>query len=293
MIYVDEEDKVKKLNYARISVNALHGLQGIMQGVVADQRLNQAELFFLEVWLRSQNALEGDPDHSDLLDLIEEILKDGVISQDELDSLYKLSQEAAFYRDIQDSDQQSKLSQLIGILSGISADGIINDSEIEYLSDWLKQNKSTFRDWPASELVTRIQTIIADDYISNEEMQELSAIIQEVTGRNFSDSEFAHGMGIAFLEDNVESLELKGKNICFSGRFVSANKSLLKAIAETEGAIILPDVDHTIDILVLGSMASKDWLASEHGRKIQQVLNLKAKGRSVIIVTEKTWRLLV
>lgn len=293
MIYVDEEDKVKKLNYARVSANALYGLQGIMQGVVADKRLNEAELFFLEVWLRSHKDLEGDADHSDLLQLIEDILKDGVISQEELDSLYELSQETAFYRDIENSDQQSKLSELIGILSGISADGIINDSEIEYLSDWLKQNKSIFKDWPASELAHRIQTIISDDYVSDEEMQELSSIIQEVTGRNFSDSEFAHGMGIEFLEDKIESLDLNEKNVCFSGRFVSSSRTLLKVNAEKQGASILKDVEHTIDILVLGSMASKDWLASEHGRKIQQVLNLKQKGKPVIILTEKTWITLI
>ena len=293
MIYVDEEDKIKKLNYARASANSLYGLQGIMQGVVADERLNQAELFFLDVWLRSQKQLEGDVDRSDILELIEDILSDGIISQEELDKLLEVSQQTAFYRIIDCSDEQSKLNELIGILSGISADGIVNDSEIEFLSRWMDNNKNIFNTWPATELATRIQAIIADDYVSDEEMQELSSILKEVTGRSFNDSELAHGMGIEFLEDKIETLDIKDKYICFSGRFISANRSLQEKYAKDNGAIVLDDVSHTIDLLVLGSMANKDWLISEHGRKIQQVLNLKEKGESVLIITEKTWRELI
>jgi len=41
--------------------------------------------------------------------------------------------------------------------------------------------------------------------------------------------------------------------------------------------------------LVIGTLASRDWCFSCHGRKIEKAIKLKEKGAPVVIITERTW----
>ena len=66
-------------NYSRNSEKAAFGLKGILQGVVADKVLNEQELLFLDVWLRSEKYLKKDGDTIDLLDFIGQIIEDRII----------------------------------------------------------------------------------------------------------------------------------------------------------------------------------------------------------------------
>ncbi|MBT70588.1 MAG: hypothetical protein CMQ15_00875 [Gammaproteobacteria bacterium] len=54
------------------------------------------------------------------------------------------------------------------------------------------------------------------------------------------------------------------------------------------GAETSPNVGKHVDYLVIGTMASQDWLYTTHGRKIEKALLLKRDGHEITIITERT-----
>ena len=54
---IDSKPLTEAFSFSRQNLKAIHGLRGILTGVVADKRLNEKEFLFLDVWLKSQQYL--------------------------------------------------------------------------------------------------------------------------------------------------------------------------------------------------------------------------------------------
>ena len=54
------------------------------------------------------------------------------------------------------------------------------------------------------------------------------------------------------------------------------------------GAQTQPSVNSSVDYLVIGTLASPDWLYTSHGRKIEKALLLKRKGSAIKVLTERS-----
>jgi len=54
------------------------------------------------------------------------------------------------------------------------------------------------------------------------------------------------------------------------------------------GAETSPNISKDVDYLVIGTLASRDWLYTSHGRKIEKALLLKRKGVNITVITERT-----
>jgi len=70
--------------------------------------------------------------------------------------------------------------ELIGICKGIVADGKITNSEVAYLAKWL-EGAGHIDSWPGTEILEVVERIVADDYISKDEKEELFALLTKVT----------------------------------------------------------------------------------------------------------------
>ena len=58
---IDSQPLVRAFSFSIERDKALYGLKGILIGLVADQRLNEMELLFLDSWLQSQKFLSEEP----------------------------------------------------------------------------------------------------------------------------------------------------------------------------------------------------------------------------------------
>jgi len=54
------------------------------------------------------------------------------------------------------------------------------------------------------------------------------------------------------------------------------------------GAEINSSINKSVNYLVIGTLASRDWLYASHGRKIEKVLLLKCGGSEIRVITEPT-----
>jgi len=55
---------------------------------------------------------------------------------------------------------------LIGIASGMIADGELNNREIQFLSLWLSENQALATTWPGEVIYKRVREVLADGVIT-------------------------------------------------------------------------------------------------------------------------------
>jgi len=278
-----------KFNFSRNVERAAYCLKGILEGVAADGRLNEQELLFLEVWLRSEEYLRKDGDVVDLLDLIGDVLQDGVVTEDELKEVYGLIEDILNYKQFELANYECQINELLGLLSGIVADDKLQELEIASLLTWLSNNAEIKNIWPANVVLERLEALLADGFISEEEKINLIETIKQITGVRFSESGVAHGVATEFFEDAVEVVIYDGASFCFTGSFVSGTRNAIEQRAQERGASVKNDVSKSVDYLVIGTLASRDWKFTSHGRKIEKALKLKKAGHPIMIITERTW----
>ena len=278
----------QRFNARRNKEKAAYGLKGLLIGLVADQKLDEQELLFLDLWLKSHWTLRHDGDVIDLLDLVGDILEDGKITNDELEELNELINDIINYRDSEESGEEAQINELLGLLSGIAADNIITDSEIAVLVNWLSEHKDITCSWPADAIIDRLNSIFEDEIITDQERDELLEFVQQITGTNFEEDGVTSGLATEFFEDPVDSLECENKCFCFTGAFVSGNRKVIEESVIKKGAKTKSNVTKEVDYLVIGTIASRDWRFSSHGRKIEQAAKLKKKGHNITIITERT-----
>lgn len=279
---------LNKINWSRNTDKAVNGLLGILSGITADRRLNELEVLFLDVWLKSNQHLSNDPDAIDLIDLISDILSDGVVTQDELSDLQQLCQDIREYKEVERYEDEKLINEFIGLLKGVTADGIVNPKEFSFIQNWIRQHKDLKAIWPIDPVYQRMTDILSDNHISSRELKEFAELLKALTGSRFEETGAADGSATEFFVNEVDEIDFNGR-FCFTGTFVSGQRSKLKAIAEANGATVKKSVSAQLDYLVVGSVATRDWMYSSHGRKIEQALKLQKDGHPIVVLSENAW----
>ena len=135
----------------------------------------------------------------------------------------------------------------------------------------------------------RLEIILKDGVVDDQERAELLVMLKSICGQQFTDTGAAECGATDFFGEAIELLNIEGKSICFTGKFLSGSRKIMESLAKENGAEIRTGIAKDLDFLIIGSMASQDWKFSSHGRKIEAVLNNKEQGSKTHIVNEETW----
>ncbi len=284
----DSQSLSQAFSFTREKEKSLYGLKGILAGVVADEKLNERELLFLDAWLQSQDALKDHEDVLDILTQVGEVLQDGVITAEELVHMQQKIEAIVEAGKDDPVEGIGRADELVGFLTGVASDGVLNDQEVEALSDWLHRNESIRDKWPASAILYRLNVVLEDGVITEEERQDLMKTVRQITGTNPEPSDAAFEASTEVWEDQVDDLKVTGSTFCLSGEFVSGDRNTVDTNLRLMGAETSPNVSKDVDYLVIGTLASRDWLYTSHGRKIEKALLLKRKGVNITVITERT-----
>ncbi len=276
-------------NFKRNRDKAAAALRGILTGITADRVLVEAEALFLDAWMRSQEQLTDKGEVSDLLETVDSILADGVITAAELQQLHALIDDILAHGDQSTGGAEESINQLLGLLMGMAADNRLTDLEFQALRQWLADNPQVADTWPANQLIKRIEAIMADGVLDEEERSDLLETLKQFSGQRFDETGSADGAVAEVFSDAVDGIELAGKVVCFTGKFVSGTRSACESLAKSRGGIVSKTVTKKLDLLVLGTIASRDWRFTSHGRKIEQALNYRSEGSEILILSERGW----
>ncbi|MCQ2107356.1 MAG: BRCT domain-containing protein [Fibrobacter sp.] len=293
------EDKEKKIeldadgqplnggfNKVRNRNKAAATLYGILNGITADQQLNDTEILFLQVWLEQQKEMKGDI--LDIYDAVKAALEDGVISSDEREDLKNLLDDCIEFSE-KVFEKDAEVNQFVGFLKGITADGVINETEFDKLKQYVSNVPLTVQKvFPFNIVYDRINMILSDQIVDENELRELNDLVSDIVGTHFTEDGDAVGGATSLFNEPIPEC-LEGKNVCFTGKFISGSRKQIEAEAAKIGAIPQNSVTNSTDCVIVGTLVSRDWIHESSGRKIEKAMNLQKKGFPILITSEQVW----
>lgn len=280
-----------QFNAQRNSRKALDSLIGICRGILADGVVDPEEQAFLHNWLLEHRSFHRDSDVMDLMDLLDE-LPDRP-SVEELEDLKRILECIVEFRRKPPANLVNAINRLLGIVSAIVSDREINDQEIFFLRDWLEEVDAAlqFKDvWPGNVISERIERILADGAITIAGRADLLAALDSLVGDGAK-----HGVpsGLSSILDahRPDRIEFENAQFCFTGKFLSGTRKDCESAVMARGATTGSKLtkNQKLQYLVIGTLASRDWVHSSYGRKIEKAQELSREGYPVVILEEATW----
>ncbi|MGP7732969.1 BRCT domain-containing protein [Oceanimonas smirnovii] len=284
---------VAAFGYWRNRDKLLNNLVGILDGILADGHIDEQEVVYLDTWLKDASTLAGNWAFDSLCKQIEGVLEDGIITADELAHLQEvlpsLLRAVVEIPSVDFYSEESDKLLLEGLCKGVMANRLLNDAEVRYLDWWLGQNIQLKANFPGRELYALVQKVLADGQITEEERQALAVAIERYIGNPLEEGA-ADGMATRLPVDINPTLALEGASICFTGQFLSGTRKQCQERAAMLGAAAKTNVVKELDYLVIGTLSSRDWRFSNHGRKIEKALEYRERYQTALqILDEETW----
>ena len=200
-----------------------------------------------------------------------------------------MNAEFAIAKSMQQRALTKAAQTLLGICAGISADGHISDREITYLRTWLAENADVSAVWPGSALVRRIDEILADGVVTQDERDSLLASLQQLSGTHFAETGSSTPEAPAVPIDDDPSIFFRNMTFCFTGNFhYGTRANCERAVLKLE-AMPVDNVTGKLDYLVVGSIIEESWANTTYGRKIEKALERRQRYGQPAIVSEIQW----
>ncbi len=178
---------------------------------------------------------------------------------------------------------------LLGVCTGLIADQVLNDAEIQFLNLWLSDNQEIAETWPAEVIYAKVKGVLSDGLITEQEREYLKEVLSDVLGGNLQDTGAASGLSTSLPVDNIESIEIPLSSFCFTGNFLYGTRSACERAIEQRQGSVQSRVTMDLDYLVIGTLTSREWAHTSFGRKIEQAVEYKNKGAGIRIINEAQW----
>ncbi len=183
------------------------------------------------------------------------------------------------------------IDRLSGICEGILADGVVSEEEARFFSDWVRQNAVLEPVWPMTDILARVERIFADGQVDNEEREELRAVMTEICGQTGQTNPASTPSTRLPLDDPEPPMEIPGRNFHITGRFAYGTRAkVFEAITALGASATDAHPNRSSHYLVIGTFASRDWIHTTYGRKIERAVELRSSRSGIAIVTEEHWR---
>jgi NAD-dependent DNA ligase len=179
------------------------------------------------------------------------------------------------------------INALYGLILGITADKTVNDAEIHFLNLWLLDNEIYTNSFPLNVIKTRINEILEDNIITNEERDDLHQTLIQIIGGDYHETGSASGTSTSYGAEEPDSIIIYGSSFCLTGTFISGPRDKCERTIARFGGSPAKSVTKNLDYLVIGSLPSRDWIAESHGRKFEKALHYKEQGAPLTILTEE------
>jgi hypothetical protein len=182
------------------------------------------------------------------------------------------------------------LSEMLGLVKGVLADGVVNDDEAHFLRAWGANHPDALGQWPISLIYSRMQQFFADGVIDEAERLELHDLLSQLIG-GIASILLGYEGATTLPLDHPPPLICWGPNevYVFTGRFAFGTRAHCEREVCQRGSFCESDVTRRTSFLVIGTFGSEDWAHTSYGRKIQRAVGLKKSGFALRIVGEDHW----
>jgi|688.fasta_scaffold116758_5 hypothetical protein len=282
-----------QLPYARymsrpIAERATNSLAGLLKGISIDQQINFTEIQFLHQWITEHSPFANYFPFTELLPKVIAAVADGVMTTDERHDVLWLCDRL---RDGNYYDQvTANLQQLHGIVGGIASDRKINEAELRGLSNWLDEHDHLRTLWPYDEIESLVTGVLADKKISDEEHALLQEFFEQFTplfdDRTIADPLIEKNGTLVGLCAVCPDIFFESSTFCFTGSSHRYTRAALEAQVSELGGRVSNLVTKKLRYLVIGGAGNPCWSYACYGRKVEQAVQLRKAGHSLLIIHE-------
>lgn len=180
-----------------------------------------------------------------------------------------------------------QIDELVGLAKGALLDGVIEENEAQGIYKWLQTNSLCLNTWPASVLYQRLQGMLADNHLDEDESGELLGLLMQIAAP-------IGGAGSVTpttlpLTAPAPDLVFPGHSFCFTGVFEFGSRADCHQAVMTLGGEPAKGITKKLDYLVIGSVGSEFWRHSSFGSKIVKAAQYREEGVPILIVGEAHW----
>ena len=179
------------------------------------------------------------------------------------------------------------IEHLIGIVTGMIADGALNDLEIKMLSTWLSTHPQATADFPGSVIARAVSDALEDGVITETERAHLLKMLSDLASTDFSVTGSVSPEVTSLPIEDCVSIDFRDSMVCFTGEFLYGTRAACERLVLKLGAMCSDNVSKKVDILVVGTRVAPDWAHTSFGRKIQRAVDLQENGHAIEIISEK------
>jgi hypothetical protein len=275
---------------------AFHVLEGILKGINIDNKINQMEIDKLKNWCGDYIAYINSAPFSEVIDLLEFILGDGIITQEEYSDLIWVCNNITtpnIYFDAVTADMQ----RLQGILHGILSDNIISKDELDGLKYWVENHRSLIGYYPYDEIKSLLFTVLEDGKVSREEHNLLQIYFSQfvdIKNTAISAAELEtlrRSMAIPSICAMNANIVFQDKLFCFTGISSKGKRKDIVEIIASLGGKYNNNIVQGTNYLIIGDNNNPCWVFSCYGRKIERAIADRKAGLPIHIVKESDfWR---
>jgi len=243
---------------------------GIICGFSIDSVITEAEVAYIAQWRTDNLPYSGQKDIGIIIHAIDEILKDGIVTLEELTSLQSAVKD---YLDIVSTSPVTLATQILdGILKGIIIDGEVTEAECKNLRQWLYDNIYLSDHFPFNKAISLIDKVLEDSVITPEESAYIISVIDDILNP------------VQALTEQVNTVD--GKHVCLSGNFSYGTKSAVEQYIVAHGGMMDSSVKKSTDILIIGNNECQAYSNGSYGTKVKKAMEYNEKGCNIQIIKE-------
>ncbi|QMR74415.1 BRCT domain-containing protein [Enterobacter sp. RHBSTW-00175] len=285
------EDKLYVFNYTQNRDKLFNNLISIIDGILSDGVVRDEEILYLDTWLLEAGEIIQNGVIKGLSSRVSKILSDGAVTEEERQELKQhlldIQRDILDIPEVDFFSKESDLHLLNGLCKGLISDKALSEEEVRYLDWWLTQNGTLKSNYPGKELYTLVKEILKDGVITTEESQTLHKALVDFTGCDL-ESGVVDGLSTKLPVDSDADIDLEGKVFCLTGVFMAGKRSHVEDILKRSNGLISNTVTKKIDYLVIGTLSSRDWRFSSHGRKIEKAISYRDnEGVGLKVISEE------
>jgi hypothetical protein len=180
------------------------------------------------------------------------------------------------------------LDELIALCRVVLADDKVDESEAQFLLDWMEKNFHTRDTWPGIVLFERLSRAIVDRHLDPREELELLDVLRKVATAANAVTRLNPGGAIPF-DDPPPTILYPTRRFALTGQFVYGSRKRVEAAIAARGGVCSPSLDRHVAYLIVGAFESAEWRQGNFGTKIGEAVDLKLEGQPVAIVSERHW----
>ncbi|MDP9415769.1 MAG: BRCT domain-containing protein [Pseudomonadota bacterium] len=180
-----------------------------------------------------------------------------------------------------------QVDELTGLARGICADGVLNQSEVEFLQKWLAANVGISGNPVIATLYRRVAEVLADGVADAREREELLQTLEAFSGNDIELGETLKSTTLP-LCDPAPVLTFPDKTYCFTGTFNYDVRQKCEQAVVDRGATC-GSLTRRTKVLVIGVYATESWKHSAFGHKIMKAAEMREAGVPISIVSEDHW----